>query len=228
MERMAHRPRRIHPEPALMRMMTVPCAPVRALSITLRMWGRPRDWRRSCPSTWTPIEWQRSTCSSPTSGPSRPSGSETTSRAAERSAPTKRPSGSGQTPPGHGNQTLRYWLRPTGLNPVIAGTPHRALPDAYVTACLLREMLKPARMEELIAWTRGPTRCPGSPSGGTEEATGTRSRRTISRGSWIGRSWARRSSIRPGTTVVSGRNGRGYEESVLSPGLGFRRSRRCR
>jgi exodeoxyribonuclease X len=58
--------------------------------------------------------------------------------------------------PGHGNQVLRYWLRPKGLDPVIASTPHRALPDAYVTAFLLREVLELATVEELIAWTREP------------------------------------------------------------------------
>jgi len=62
--------------------------------------------------------------------------------------------------PGHSNQTLRYWLRPKGLCPVIASMPHRALPDAYVTAFLLREALELATVEELIAWTGEPALLP--------------------------------------------------------------------
>jgi exodeoxyribonuclease X len=62
--------------------------------------------------------------------------------------------------PGHGNQTLRYWLRPKGLNPVIVSMPHRALPDAYVTAFLIRELLEVVTVEELIALTREPALLP--------------------------------------------------------------------
>jgi exodeoxyribonuclease X len=62
--------------------------------------------------------------------------------------------------PGHGNQVLRYWLRPKGLSPVIANPTHRALPDAYVTAFLLRELLEAATVEELIAWTGEPVLLP--------------------------------------------------------------------
>jgi exodeoxyribonuclease X len=62
--------------------------------------------------------------------------------------------------PGHSNQTLRYWLRPKGLIPAIASTPHRALPGAYVTAFLLRELLELATVEELIAWTMEPALLP--------------------------------------------------------------------
>ena len=54
--------------------------------------------------------------------------------------------------PGYSNQVLRYWLRPKGFSPAIAGTPHRALPDAYVTAFVLRELLEMETVEELIAW----------------------------------------------------------------------------
>ena len=62
--------------------------------------------------------------------------------------------------PGHGSQVLRYWLKPKGLDPVIAGTPHRALHDAYVTAFVLRELLKLATVDELIAWTGEPALLP--------------------------------------------------------------------
>ena len=62
--------------------------------------------------------------------------------------------------PAHNNQTLRYWLRPKGLSPLLASSAHRALPDAYVTAFLLRELLELATMEELIAWTVQPVLLP--------------------------------------------------------------------
>jgi exodeoxyribonuclease X len=53
--------------------------------------------------------------------------------------------------PAHNNQALRYWLRPRGLNPMIASSSHRALPDAYVTAFILRELLEAATLDELLA-----------------------------------------------------------------------------
>jgi exodeoxyribonuclease X len=90
--------------------------------------------------------------------------------------------------PGHSNQVLRYWLRPKDLNPVIASCAHRALPDAYVTAFLLRELLELATVEELIAWTCEPTLLPGSPSDSTVAVGGTRSRSTTWSGSPTGRS----------------------------------------
>lgn len=43
--------------------------------------------------------------------------------------------------PGFGNQTLRYHLKPRDLDPKKAIPPHRAGPDAYVTAHLLRDLL---------------------------------------------------------------------------------------
>ena len=55
---------------------------------------------------------------------------------------------------------LRYWLRPRGLSPIVAGVSHRALPDAYVTAFILRELLEMASVEELIAWTKEPVLLP--------------------------------------------------------------------
>lgn len=58
--------------------------------------------------------------------------------------------------PAHNNQALRYWLKPKGLSPIVASTAHRALPDAYVTAFILRELLEHATVEELIAWTNEP------------------------------------------------------------------------
>jgi exodeoxyribonuclease X len=62
--------------------------------------------------------------------------------------------------PAHNNQALRYWLKPQGLVPIIASSAHRALPDAYVTAFLLRELLKVASVEDLVAWTTQPALLP--------------------------------------------------------------------
>jgi exodeoxyribonuclease X len=62
--------------------------------------------------------------------------------------------------PGHSNQTLRYWLKPRSLDPCAATPPHRALPDALVTAHILRELVQEATVEELITWTREPALLP--------------------------------------------------------------------
>lgn len=66
--------------------------------------------------------------------------------------------------PRHSNQVLRYW-RGLKLEPGLAMPPHRAGPDAYVTACLLVELLKHAAAEEMIAWTREPKLMPAIPFG---------------------------------------------------------------
>jgi exodeoxyribonuclease X len=58
--------------------------------------------------------------------------------------------------PGHSNQALRYWLKPNGLRSDLATPAHRALPDAYVTALLLRELLQVASVDDLVAWTDEP------------------------------------------------------------------------
>lgn len=56
--------------------------------------------------------------------------------------------------PAHSNSVLRYWL---GLElDERAMPPHRALPDAYVTAHILVELLGKATIGELIAWTKEP------------------------------------------------------------------------
>jgi exodeoxyribonuclease X len=62
--------------------------------------------------------------------------------------------------PAHNNQALRYWLRPQGLNREIASGAHRAMPDAYVTAFLLREMLDKASVEDLIRCSERPALLP--------------------------------------------------------------------
>lgn len=58
--------------------------------------------------------------------------------------------------PAHGNQVLRYWRGPAGLDRETANLSHRAGPDAYVTAFLLREMLEVASVEQLVAWSTEP------------------------------------------------------------------------
>lgn len=57
--------------------------------------------------------------------------------------------------PGHGNQVLRYWL---GLNidPKRAEPPHRALPDAYVTAHILARLLQEKTVDELVHISKYP------------------------------------------------------------------------
>jgi exodeoxyribonuclease X len=61
--------------------------------------------------------------------------------------------------PRHTNQVLRYWLN-LDMDRSLADRAHRAMPDAYVTAHLLREILKHATMEELIRWTNQPALLP--------------------------------------------------------------------
>ena len=75
--------------------------------------------------------------------------------------------------PAHNNQALRYWLHPEGVDSTVANMAHRAMPDAYVTAFILRELLKVVRVEDLIAWTKEPVLLP-----------------RITFGRYRGRSWA--------------------------------------
>jgi len=58
--------------------------------------------------------------------------------------------------PSHSNQALRYWLKPDGLDRGLATPAHRAGPDAYVTAFILRELLKVATADQLVEWTNDP------------------------------------------------------------------------
>jgi exodeoxyribonuclease X len=59
--------------------------------------------------------------------------------------------------PKHTNQVLRYWRNPVGLNRALAHLAHRAGPDAYVTAFLLRDMLNDGvTLEQMIEWTKEP------------------------------------------------------------------------
>lgn len=68
--------------------------------------------------------------------------------------------------PHHGNQSLMYWL---GLDTMIEEgrrhPPHRALPDAYVTAHILGRMLVETTVEQIAQWTTEPRLLPVCPIG---------------------------------------------------------------
>ena len=67
--------------------------------------------------------------------------------------------------PRFSNQMLRYQRRPEGLVHEIGLPAHRAMPDAYVTAHHLRDMLNQVSWEQLIAWSREPGLLPRAPVG---------------------------------------------------------------
>jgi exodeoxyribonuclease X len=67
--------------------------------------------------------------------------------------------------PTHSNQGLRYFRRPEGLDRATSLPAHRAGPDAYVTAHLLRDMLALATLEQLLAWSAEPALLPRVPFG---------------------------------------------------------------
>lgn len=66
--------------------------------------------------------------------------------------------------PAHSNQVLRYW-RGLTLDAALAMPPHRAGPDAWVTAHLLTELLNEAPVEQMVAWTLEPKLLPKVPFG---------------------------------------------------------------
>jgi exodeoxyribonuclease X len=61
--------------------------------------------------------------------------------------------------PKHGNQVLRYW-RGLELDAALAMPPHRAGPDAWVTANILADLLKFASVAQMIEWTSQPRPMP--------------------------------------------------------------------
>jgi exodeoxyribonuclease X len=63
------------------------------------------------------------------------------------------------------NQRLRYQRNPDGLVHEIGLPAHRAMPDAYVTAHHLRDMLNAASLEQLLAWSSEPGLLPRVPQG---------------------------------------------------------------
>lgn len=70
--------------------------------------------------------------------------------------------------PRHSNGVLRYWLEDQGLISVDHPTtmpPHRAGPDAYVTAHILKALLDRANGRDLAAWTREPRLLKACPIG---------------------------------------------------------------
>jgi exodeoxyribonuclease X len=70
--------------------------------------------------------------------------------------------------PSHTNGALRYWLEDQGkIAPVHEKTlpPHRAGPDAYVTAWLLLALLRVNSAADMVRWTREPRVLPTCPIG---------------------------------------------------------------
>jgi len=67
--------------------------------------------------------------------------------------------------PSFSNQVLRYWRKPVGLDRHLGLPVHRALPDAYVTAHHLRDMLGVTSVEQLLAWSDLPGLLPRVPAG---------------------------------------------------------------
>ena len=61
--------------------------------------------------------------------------------------------------PSHSNQCLRYFLG-LELDDALAMPPHRAGPDTYVTGHILREALKLATVDQMVAWTKQPSLLP--------------------------------------------------------------------
>lgn len=67
--------------------------------------------------------------------------------------------------PRFSNQMLRYLRRPEGLIHERGLPAHRGLPDAYVTAHHLRDLLNTASFEQLLAWSEEPGLLPRVPAG---------------------------------------------------------------
>jgi exodeoxyribonuclease X len=67
--------------------------------------------------------------------------------------------------PSFSNQVLRYWRMPAGLDRALGLPAHRAMPDAYVTAHHLRDMLNQASVGQLLAWSAEPGLLPRVPAG---------------------------------------------------------------
>lgn len=67
--------------------------------------------------------------------------------------------------PGFSNQVLRYWRRPEGMEHERGLPAHRAFPDAYVTAFLLRDMLNEVGLAQLVEWSSMPGLLPRVRSG---------------------------------------------------------------
>jgi exodeoxyribonuclease X len=60
---------------------------------------------------------------------------------------------------------LRYQRMPEGLIHELGLPAHRAMPDAYVTAHHLRDMLNEVSLDQLLLWSSEPGLLPRVPSG---------------------------------------------------------------
>lgn len=70
--------------------------------------------------------------------------------------------------PSHSNQTLRYYLKPEGLDRRKAEPTHRAGPDSYVTAFHVRDFLNAGNsVQQLVKWTDQPALTPRCKIGDT-------------------------------------------------------------
>lgn len=71
--------------------------------------------------------------------------------------------------PSHSNGALRYWLEDQGLispDPSLCHPAHRAGPDAYVTAHILKALFeKGITGSEMVTWTKEPRLFPNCPIG---------------------------------------------------------------
>lgn len=67
--------------------------------------------------------------------------------------------------PRFSNQMLRYQRMPEGLLHEVGLPAHRAMPDAYVTAHHLRDMLNETSLEDCLAWSKEPGLLPRVPAG---------------------------------------------------------------
>lgn len=67
--------------------------------------------------------------------------------------------------PRFSNQLLRYQRKPEGLDHEIGLPAHRAMPDAYVTAHHLRDMLNEVSLDQLLTWSDEPGLLPRVPAG---------------------------------------------------------------
>lgn len=67
--------------------------------------------------------------------------------------------------PRFSNQMLRYQRRPYGLVHEIGLPAHRAMPDAYVTAYHLRDLLNESSLDQLLSWSEEPGLLPRVPAG---------------------------------------------------------------
>lgn len=73
--------------------------------------------------------------------------------------------------PSHSNQCLRYWLE-LDLASDRAMPPHRAGPDAYVTARILSLALKEMTVDDMIRVTKEPSLIPGAIRFGKHKGAG--------------------------------------------------------